>query len=67
MQCCAWQHTALSLLIEGERCGGPFSVCSSSYPIATVVVLTFLRYIHFYRAAVLDTFGTTSSHDDVYN
>ncbi len=38
----------------------------SSSPIPTLVVLTFMRCINFSWAAVLDTFGTTSSHDDVY-
>ena len=67
MQCCEWQDGKLSLLIEGEHCGGPFSVRSSSSPIVTVVVLTFLGCIKCSRVVVLDTFGTTSSHDYVYN
>ena len=45
----------------------PFSVSSSSSRILTLVVLTFLRCINCSWTAVLDTFRTTSSHDDVYN
>ena len=66
MHWCAWQHTALSLLIETEfQWVAPFSVSTSRSPMTTVVLLGFLRCAHCPGLLVLGAFWTTSWHDCV--